>query len=1409
MNTFTQQKCIFYPLFCIGFFIVLSFFLLPDYSHAATEQISLIRQDCTGYTGCYTSLSAWQTAQVRNLVASNEIAVAQIDGAWTLPDTTPVIISGWTTDATHYIKIYTTAAARHTGKWDDTKYRLENGNWGVHIIDNQQNFTTIEGVQILHSGGGSSSSGIYSVDFAGVIVKDSIVKKSSTITGQGIMVTGTPIASSGVVNSIAYGGWDQGIDVAAHDGYGYAYNTTSYGNNFGYNGFYIQNLKNCIGASNTIADFARTGTYAVNTTTCASSGPTANTFTDTGSRINQTFSFIDPLNEDFHLQSTDTAAKDFGTTLSTDSIHAFATDIDGQTRTAPWDIGADEVSGGTPPAPAPDTTSPSIPTGLSATAVSSTQINLSWTASTDNIGVTGYTIYKGGVQVATSPASTYSDTALSAATAYTYTISAYDAANNASAQSPSASATTQAVQVIITTSGAPVLNFSDIISGPKIGNTDGLGSGAIVSIWGNNLGGSQGASQIYVSGIPAAHVYYWGNADGNKDAGPADLYAVQKMQTISFSIPATAVDGANTIYVTVGGQQSNTLPFTVRTGNIYFVKTTGSDSAGNGSWNNPLRTMVYVGDGSGNAGAGGKVKAGDIVYIGDGVTESQGLPIKYIDGTPSMPVSLIAYPGAQVVILGPSGYGIGPHMHASAFWNFSKLTIKTTGDGIDTFRGMRAVANEITNYPGAYANGQGGAITGDNYNFPLDPAHDIVSGIKNFGNYIHDFGGPTTDKLHHIFYISNRGGLPAEAFELGWNYIRDNGAYHALHVYDEGRCGDFTGTIKIHDNVVKNQVGVGFGVSSGGSATCISAPINVYNNLFINVGAKFSGTDSYHSYAIGMSGSYTKSHVRIYNNTFYGFSDATAVDPAFFPDMSNAMGPFGGTWEFVNNIVINTNNVPYRSTNGGFAFVNPALATNNIWYSPGGTQPSPSWETNQITTNPLFINLTLSDLHLQSASPAIDTGSSLVSAIVTRDLNGNPRPQGSSWDIGAYEYISSYTPPSDTIVPTTITNLSISNIGQISLTLSWTAPSDSSGVSSYDIRYNTSLITDATFPTSTQVSSIPVPSVPDTVQQLYISIGLTPGTTYYFAIKSTDSARNVSQLSNIPSATTLSAPSAQSGTVSIPSSGAGSGGGSAIYQVSGSQVPASPSHIQINPTNIQISSSSIQEGSLIRGPDHIKVYIVNAYGYKRHIFNSAVFNMYGHFKWDQIRDIDQGTLNAYQTSDLYRADGDAKVFSLKELDESKGLAQKRWFNLSGNAFLQKGYTFNQVFIINSKERDYYQEGTPITDNAATLTLPALVKIKDNPQIYFISDKGIKKPILNEVVFNSYKSNRWQDVKEISQAELDQYTAFQGILYQGRVYTINLQAQTKQLVENPDAFNQLNLDWSKIMPVNEVEMKNWK
>jgi chitodextrinase len=92
----------------------------------------------------------------------------------------------------------------------------------------------------------------------------------------------------------------------------------------------------------------------------------------------------------------------------------------------------------------PDTIAPSIPSGLTATAISSNQVNLSWVTATDSggSGLAGYQVYLNGTQIATVPTASYVATGLSPSTSYCFTISAYDNAGNVSAQNSQACATT-------------------------------------------------------------------------------------------------------------------------------------------------------------------------------------------------------------------------------------------------------------------------------------------------------------------------------------------------------------------------------------------------------------------------------------------------------------------------------------------------------------------------------------------------------------------------------------------------------------------------------------------------------------------------------------------------------------------------------------------------------------------------------------------------------------------------------------------------------------------------------------------------------------------------------------------------------------------------------------------------------
>jgi hypothetical protein len=152
-------------------------------------------------------------------------------------------------------------------------------------------------------------------------------------------------------------------------------------------------------------------------------------------------------------------------------------------------------NGTTPPV---DTTAPSVPTGLTSTAKTSTSVTLGWTASTDDVAVTGYDVYRGATKVGSSATTSYTDTGLTASTAYSYTVRAKDAAGNVSAASAALAVTTSAgtgtgtCKVVYTTN-----DWSTGFTGSvKVTNT-----GSALSSW--TLGFSFGAGQTVQQGWSA------------------------------------------------------------------------------------------------------------------------------------------------------------------------------------------------------------------------------------------------------------------------------------------------------------------------------------------------------------------------------------------------------------------------------------------------------------------------------------------------------------------------------------------------------------------------------------------------------------------------------------------------------------------------------------------------------------------------------------------------------------------------------------------------------------------------------------------------------------------------------------------------------------------------------------------
>ncbi|MGH2978545.1 MAG: DUF7594 domain-containing protein, partial [Solirubrobacterales bacterium] len=134
------------------------------------------------------------------------------------------------------------------------------------------------------------------------------------------------------------------------------------------------------------------------------------------------------------------------------------------------DSGTGQCHGGTPPPPPPPTDSqkPTAPGNLTASAGAG-EVALNWNASTDNVGVTGYRVYRGSSEIAALGTTTsYTDTSVAGSTTYSYTVRSVDAAGNLSDPSNTASATTPATAIVtvppeadaLVNAGAPTTNYA-------------------------------------------------------------------------------------------------------------------------------------------------------------------------------------------------------------------------------------------------------------------------------------------------------------------------------------------------------------------------------------------------------------------------------------------------------------------------------------------------------------------------------------------------------------------------------------------------------------------------------------------------------------------------------------------------------------------------------------------------------------------------------------------------------------------------------------------------------------------------------------------------------------------------------------------------------------------------------------
>ena len=310
----------------------------------------------------YDSLSLWEAGEQGDLTGvRDEIAVAKCRCTGGTADTTQVIIDGWSTSTTQYIKIWTdpSESYRHAGVWPTgNKYRLVVGCY-LGLINTAENNVKLYGLA-LHATphNWDEGAGFYAGDagLTGMVVESCIIKSTATSgngygTGAGIYIRNLESGVTIIRNNIVYGPFGKSIYISFATGSaaGAVFNNTCHGSagtggaglHIGINGGTCYFTNNISQDSLNQDDIYSTGT----------SSPLTNISSDASSpntalrNIALSFTNLTVGSEDFHLDSTDTEAIGAGTNLYNDANYPFQTDIDGDDRggaAAAWDIGADE-----------------------------------------------------------------------------------------------------------------------------------------------------------------------------------------------------------------------------------------------------------------------------------------------------------------------------------------------------------------------------------------------------------------------------------------------------------------------------------------------------------------------------------------------------------------------------------------------------------------------------------------------------------------------------------------------------------------------------------------------------------------------------------------------------------------------------------------------------------------------------------------------------------------------------------------------------------------------------------------------------------------------------------------------------------------------------------------------------------
>lgn len=514
---------------------------------------------------------------------------------------------------------------------------------------------------------------------------------------------------------------------------------------------------------------------------------------------------------------------------------------------------------------------------------------------------------------------------------------------------------------------SPFILFSSVSSGPKTGwSAAESNKGVAVTLYGLNFGALRGDSFVTCCDVSLTEDTDYAETWATAGANPF-------LQTVTFWLTSAMTNGAGTISITTTNSTSNAVPFTIRTGNIYFID---KDVVGPGTgtltdpWDDP------------NSYVTGAV-AGDTAYMRAGVydqkyTGTHTIWIRSIDpaGTAGNPIVWAGYPG-EVAVIDSNTNGDGSTWHTS--FKIQVAYIELVNLGIDGYS------------TGVELGGDGCKATGLDaiacQHFGSGTGIIVTYASQNEVKGCTAHGATTANKLDHAIYASGDASR-VKASTLAYNYIYDNSLAQGpmMVINHQGSripVDEYCKEHNIYGNIIDCSTypsrGIGVFDMSWDSAEPGETqpdPAYVYNNILIRCGVDANFPAMYQN----------DGRARFYNNILY-----QTRGRAFFCINSGSTTVIDS--EQINNI--------YDMDTGDYEVLTDGTqtTTNNCYFGDGAYTGAC---TDPINTDPLLtINPATMQFTMGALSDCIDAAATL--GKVPTDIYGVSRPQGAAGDIGALE----------------------------------------------------------------------------------------------------------------------------------------------------------------------------------------------------------------------------------------------------------------------------------------------------------------------------------------------------------------------------------------------------------------------